>query len=96
MEERLGRLGSIAEYIGPLKARLLNIGHWTFKLVISNHNKACNSRKLRCLTYFYFFIIMVTRMCAHHVEKIRKVYRRFISLEDAFGKMVLKLATFLT
>ena len=39
-----------------------------------------SSRKTeRCLTYFYFFIIMVTRMCALYVEKIRKVYRRFIS-----------------
>ena len=34
---------------------------------------------------------MVTRMCAHNVEKIRKVYLRFISLEGAFGKMVLKI-----
>ena len=33
-------------------------------------------------------------MCAHHVNKIRKVYRRFISLEGAFGKMVLKIAEF--
>ena len=44
---------------------------------------------------FYFFIIMVTRMCAHHVVKIRKVFRRFILLEGAFGKMVLKIAEFL-
>ena len=43
-----------------------------------------------------FFIIMVTRMCAHHVEKIKQLYRRFISLEGAFGKMVLKIAEFLT
>ena len=35
---------------------------------------------------------MVTRMCALYVEKIRKVYRRFISLEGAFAKMVLKIA----
>ena len=34
-------------------------------------------------------------MCAHHVEKIRKVNRRFISLEGAFGKTVLKIAEFL-
>ena len=34
-------------------------------------------------------------MCAHHVEKIRKVYRRLISLEGAFRKMVLKIAEFL-
>ena len=40
--------------------------------------------------FLFFFIIMVTRLCAHHVEKIRKVYRRIISLEDAHGKMVLK------
>ena len=39
------------------------------------------------MKYFYFFIIMVTRMCGHNVEKIRKVYRRFISLEGAFGKL---------
>ena len=39
---------------------------------------------------------MVTRMCALYVEKIRKVYRRFISLEGAFGKMVLEIAEFLT
>ena len=38
---------------------------------------------------------MVTRMCALYVEKIRKVYRRFISLEGAIGKMVLKIAEFL-
>ena len=61
-------------------------------LTLKDHN----SGKLRCLTYFYFFIIMVTRMCALHVEKIRKVYRRFISLEGAFRKMVLKIAEFLT
>ena len=38
---------------------------------------------------------MVTRMCALYVEKIRKVYRRFISLEGAIGKLVLKIAEFL-
>ena len=50
--------------------------------------------KLKCLTYFYFFIIMVTRVCAPHVEKIRKVYRRFIWLEVAFQKMVQKQQNF--
>ena len=39
---------------------------------------------------------MVTRMCALYVEKIRKIYRRFISIEGAFGKMELKIAEFLT
>ena len=45
---------------------------------------------------FLFFIIMVTIMFALHVEKFRKVYRRFISLEGAFGKMVLKIPKYLT
>ena len=35
---------------------------------------------------FFFLNIMVTRICAQHVEKIRKVYPRFISLERAFQK----------
>ena len=33
-------------------------------------------------------------VCALHVEKIRKVDHRFISLEGAFAKMVLKMAEF--
>ena len=33
-------------------------------------------------------------MCAPHVEKIRKVYRRFISLEGAFQKMGQKQQNF--
>ena len=45
---------------------------------------------------FIFFIIMVTRVCAYHVEKIRKVYRRFISLEGAFHKMMQRRSKFLT
>ena len=53
-------------------------------------------QKTEMFDLFLFFIIMVTRMCAHHVEKIRKVYRRFISLEGAFRKMVQKIAEFLT
>ena len=69
---------------------ILDIGHWTFKLVISNHNKACNTKKTEMFDLFLFFIIMVARMCAHHVKKIRKLYRRFISLEGTFRKMVLK------
>ena len=37
---------------------------------------------------------MVTGMCALHVEKIRKVYRRFIWLEGDFQKMVRKQQNF--
>ena len=37
---------------------------------------------------------MVTNVCAQYVEKIRKVYRRFISLEGAFHKMLQKIAQF--
>ena len=37
---------------------------------------------------------MVTRMRALYVEKIRKVYRRFIWLEGPFQKMVQKQQNF--
>ena len=43
---------------------------------------------------FLFFTIMVTRVCAHHVEKIRKVYRRFISLIVRFRENGAKNSNF--
>ena len=45
---------------------------------------------------FIFLIIMVTNVCAHYVEKIKKFTVDFISLEDVFGKMVLKIENILT
>ena len=48
-------------------------------------------QKTEMLTVFYFFF-MVTRGFAHHVEKIRKDNRRFISLEGAFRENGAKIA----
>ena len=87
------------EKIGKVYRRFISLegafGKMVLKIAEFLH-KYHNTGKLRCLTYFYFFIIMVTRMCALHVEKIRKAYRRFISLEGAFRKIVLKIAELLT
>ena len=45
---------------------------------------------------FYFFIIMVTKMCAHHVEKIRTKLQSIYLARGRFRENDAKIAKFLT